>query len=361
MGRNIHGSKFRAFVFAAAAAAVVLFSAGCKPGDTVGGEAGASPAPVQERIVRVHTTRVEPLPLEDILVLPGETEAANDVLVSADTDGVVESIGVAEGGRVEQGQLIARIDVEALKSVLDRARSAYELAEGVCRRREKLFAKDLVTEEEMDRVSTECALAKSQLRQAEIEYERGFLKSPVSGIVNSLMVDEGEFVRRGSVAAEVVNVDRIIVNVNVPELDVRWLSVGDRVDVVVDAYPNRGFTGIVDFIAYKADPATKTFPVKVLIDNPDHVIRPGMIARARFVRRTIPDAVVAPLFALVDRNGERLVYVMEDGVAKGRVVEIGVIRKDMVQITDGLEPGDQLIVVGQTEVEEGVKVEARNP
>jgi membrane fusion protein (multidrug efflux system) len=81
-----------------------------------------------------------------------------------------------------------------------------------------------------------------------------------------------------------------------------------------------------------------------------------MIARVAFVRRVIAEALVAPLFALVDKGGERLVYVEEDGLAQSRTVSIGVIQGDRVQITSGLKPGDHLIVKGHTEVEDGMKV-----
>ena len=78
-----------------------------------------------------------------------------------------------------------------------------------------------------------------------------------------------------------------------------------------------------------------------------------------FVRRVIADAIVAPLFALVDKGGERIVFVEKDGVAESRTISIGVIEADRVQITAGLNPGDHLIVKGHTEVEDGMKVIVR--
>jgi membrane fusion protein (multidrug efflux system) len=81
-----------------------------------------------------------------------------------------------------------------------------------------------------------------------------------------------------------------------------------------------------------------------------------MLARCTFDRRTIEDAIVAPLFAIQDKGGERVVYIVEDGVAKARVIEPGVVTGYEVQIVSGLEPGDQLIISGQTEVEEGTQV-----
>jgi len=81
-----------------------------------------------------------------------------------------------------------------------------------------------------------------------------------------------------------------------------------------------------------------------------------MIARVVFLRRIIPDALTAPIFSIVDKGGERILFVEKDGVVQARTISIGAIEGDKVQITKGLQPGDNLIVVGQKEVEEGMKV-----
>jgi membrane fusion protein (multidrug efflux system) len=193
----------------------------------------------------------------------------------------------------------------------------------------------------------------------QIEHERGSLKAPLTGVVNQLFVDEGEFVDKGKPFFDLVNVDKIKINVNVPELDVRYLKVGQKTMVRVDAFPDRELPGVIDFVAYKADPATKTFHVKVIVDNASHDIRPGMIARVAFLRRVIPDALAAPIFSIVDKGGERLLFVEKDGVVQARTIAIGAIEGDKVQVTKGLQPGDHLIVTGQTEVEEGMKVQVQ--
>lgn len=313
----------------------------------------------QVRAVKVSVVEVKPVPIRDILVLPGETEAWHDILVPADTGGRVEWIGPKEGDTIKKGQLLARIEVSSLEAALNRAEAAFKLADDLYQRRRKLFDRKIINQEELDRSLTERALAQANLRQAKVEHERGFLLAPIRGIINHLFVDEGEFVERGKPVADMVNVDKIKINVNVPELDVRYLKPKQKTTVKIDAFPDRRLYGTVHFIAYKADPATKTFLVRVQINNADHDIRPGMIARVAFLRRVIPDALVAPLFAIVDKGGERLLFVEKDGVAHARTVSIGVIEGDRVQITKGLDPGDHLIVTGQTEVEEGMKVQVR--
>ena len=313
----------------------------------------------QNKAVKVSVVRVEPAPMKDILVLPGETEAWQDVRVAADVAGRVEWIGPKEGQTVKEGVLIAKIDVAALKAALDRAEAAQKLADDLYQRRYKLFERNIINQEELDKSQTERTLARANFRQMQIEYERGFLKAPLTGMVNHLFVDEGEFVDKGKPFVDLVNVDKIKINVNVPELDVRHLKVGQKTMVRVDAFQDRELFGIIDFVAYKADPATKTFHVKVIVDNPNHEIRPGMIARVVFLRRILPDALSSPLFAIVEKGGERLVFVEKDGVAEARTISFGVIEGDRVQITKGLHPGDHLIVVGQTEVEEGMRVQVR--
>lgn len=310
----------------------------------------------QPRAVKVSVKEIKPVPIRDILVLPGDTNASQDVLVPADKSGRVDFIGPSEGDTVEKGDLLAKIEVAALKAALDRAEAAFKLADDLYKRRRNLFERKIINTEELDHARTERTLAEGNLRQAQVEYDRGFVRAPVYGVVNHLFVDEGEFIDRGKPLAELVNVDKIEINVNIPELDVKYIKVMQKTRVRIDAFPDRVLTGTIDFVSYKADPATKTFPVKILVDNPEHIIRPGMLARVAFLRRVIPDALTAPLFALVDKGGERIVFVEKDGVAHARTVSIGVIEGDRVQITKGLEQGDRLIVKGQTEVEEGMRV-----
>jgi membrane fusion protein (multidrug efflux system) len=323
-------------------------------------ESGSKPEKEnQGRAVQVAVTEVQPSPIRDVLILPGETEAWQDVCVASDTGGRVEWVGPKEGDMVKEGDLLAKVDVSSLKVTLEKAEAALKLADDLYQRRRQLFDRKIINQEELDRAATERTLAEGNLKQAKVEYERGFTRSPITGCVNHLYLDQGEYVDRGKPLADMVNVDRIKINVNVPELDVRYLKVGQTVAVKVDAFPDQSIEGRIDFVAYKADAATKTFHVKVLIDNPSHRIRPGMIARVAFLKRVIPDALVSPIFALVDKGGERMVFIEKDGIVHARTISIGVIEGDRVQIAKGLEPGDHLIVTGQTEVEEGMRVQVK--
>jgi len=313
----------------------------------------------QAPVIPVSIIDVKPAPMRDVILLPGTTEAWQDVQVSADTAGRIEWVGPREGERVNKGDLLVKIDVSALKAALNHAEAQFKLAEDLYQRRRRLFERKIIAKEELDQSETQRTLAATDYEQIKVKYEHGFPRSPISGVINYLYVDAGEFIDTGKPLADIVNIDRIKINVQVPELDIRFVRKGQTTPVKIDAFPEKELTGAVDFVAFKADPATKTFLVRTVIDNPAGDIRPGMIARVVFVRRLIPDALVAPLFALVDKGGERLVFIEKDGVAHARTVSIGVIEDDRVQITSGLSPGDHLIVKGQTEVEDGMKVSVK--
>ena len=337
--------------------AAVLFAtmslSGCKDGESIAKTEGNSSRPPA---VPVSVVAVKPVVMRDVVFLPGETEAYEDVMVAANTSGQVEWLGPGEGQEVKKGELLAKIDVSALKASLEHAKAAYKLAHDLCERRRRLYENKIIAKEELDQSETQLKLAAADLEQIKVRYNHGFPKSPITGIINQLYVDVGEYADLGKPLADIVNIDRIKINVRVPELDVCYVKKGQKTPIKIDAFADHTIIGTVEFVAFKADPATKTFLVRSVIDNPNHDIRPGMIGRVAFVRRMIPDAVAAPLFTIVDKGGERIVYIEKDGVAESRVISIGVIEGDRVQITSGLDIGDHLIVKGHTEVEDGMKV-----
>ncbi len=306
--------------------------------------------------VPISVTVVEPVSIRDVVFLPGETEAYEDVKVAANAAGRVEWIGPREGQTVEKGALLAKIDVSVHKAALEHAKAAYNLASDLCERRRRLYAHKIIAKEELDQSETQLKLALTDLEQIKVRYDHGFPKSPITGIINHLYVDVGEYADTGKPIADIVNIDKIKINVRVPELDVRYVKKNQKTPIKIDAFPERPFIGTVDFVSFKADSATKTFLVRSVIDNHEHDIRPGMIGRVAFVRRTIPDAVAVPLFAIVDKGGERIVFLEKDGIAESRNISVGVIEGDRVQITSGLQVGDHLIVKGHTVVEDGMKV-----
>ena len=346
-------TRVHIFVLVTAVMLATLFVSGCQDRESMAiAQDESSEAPA----IPVSILIVKPVAMRDVIFLPGETDAYEDVKVAANTAGRVEWVGPREGERVNQGDLLIKIDVSALRASMDHAQAAYKLADDLYQRRKRLFENKIIAREELDQSETQRKLALTDLEQIRVRYNHGFPKSPITGIINYCHLSVGEYADVGKPIVDIVNIDKIKINVRVPELDVRFVKKGQQTPVKIDAFPDRTIVGTVDFVSFKADPATKTFLVRSIIENADHNIRPGMIGRVAFVRRVVTDAVAAPLFSLVDKGGERIVFIEKEGVAESRTISIGVIEGDRVQITSGLDAGDHLIVKGHTEVEDGMKV-----
>ena len=338
-------------------AGVLASLTACSDGNA--SESVAEDSVAKEYVVNVKVEKIAPAEIIDKIMLPGETEAMHDVDLAAEQEGLIEWVGITEGDHVKANQQLVRVDGKALAAARDRAEATLAMEKHQLLRREKLFKSNVLSREELEQAENEYTIAETQLREAEVHYANGIVTAPVSGVINYVAVDEGEFVSKGSAIATIVNVDTIKITFSVPEMDVRYLTVGQKAPVSFDAYRGEQWEGTVDFVAWKADPATRTFPVRIIVENKDGRIRPGMIARANFVRRTLSDVVSIPLFSVIDKGGERIVFVEKDGVAVARTVQLGVIEGDRVQILGGLNVGDHLIVAGHRTVEDGTKVNVR--
>ena len=328
----------------------LLFLAGCGDADSE----AKMVTPV--KAIKVAVSKVVPVTLKDTIILPGQTEPDKDVCVSSDSTGTVIWLGAEEGDMVEEGAILARLDVASSGARVEKAKAARKLAAEQVRRRRELLNKGVLAQEEFDQMEAELARSNASLREMQVNAGYGVVRAPITGIINKCYVDRGERLSAGAMVVDIVDPSVIRTTINVPEMDIPFIAKNHEVTISIDAIPDQTWTGVVEFVSFKADEGSKTFEVRVLTDNKNGLIRAGMLARVSLLRRSIHDTITAPLFAMINEGGERLLYVEEEGVARARTVQIGVIEKDRAQILEGLEIGDNLIVAGHTMVEDGMKV-----
>lgn len=344
-----------AFIISAGALVSVIGSKG-KPG---AGQAQAE-RNVEEPKLNVAVRVLEARDVEDTLYLTGTLFPWEEVTVSSETRGKIESQDFEEGDVVAAGDSIAKINTTTVQANKDQAMAEYRSAVQELERMEKLREEGISSPQDYDKAVMTRDSSRARLRLTEIQLEQSVVTSPIDGIIDRLEKEKGEFVDIGTPLAHIVQVDKVKLLIGLPEREVVHFEPGDKVQLVPDAFPDKVFTGVIHRIATSAELSTRTFITEVELDNREGLLRPGMIARGRFVRQVHREAITAPLFSILSRGDESYVFVEEDGTANLRAVQLGSVRGDAIHVTEGLQHGDRLIVAGHRDLRDGQEVAVKS-
>lgn len=345
---------------------LVLIVGGCSrpgPGDEAKETVSAETVPV---VVDVVTPR----PAELTLRLPGTLRAWSTVSINPEISGRMKTVRADRSDAVRRGQVLAELDDESFRLGFDQAkaaaalaRAASENAEATLRRLEPLHAEKLSSDAAWDAARTGRDVAKAQMDQAiaaeglaRWTLENTRLKSPLDGFVAARMVEVGSLVSPADPAYVVVQLDPMLLNLAVSGNDAPRIQSGAPVRITVDAFPDSVFAGTVEDVGVAADPAGGSFPVRVRVANPRFLLKDGMTATARIVVGRLEQAIQLPADVPMQRMGRWTAFVLEEGIARERVLSLaGDAGSDWI-VQEGLVPGDSLVVRGQSFLREGVAV-----
>jgi RND family efflux transporter MFP subunit len=306
--------------------------------------------------VNVVTLALEPVIISDRINLPGIVEPWIKFDVVAEVRGRVTEKRVEKGAHVREGDIIAVIDTRDYEIAVDAARASYNTALASKNRIEKLYRDQLVSRSQLDDITAQLERFKAERDSAELSLSRCTIKSPISGVINNVHIDRGQYLNFADPVAEVMQIDRVKVNVGIPESDVTAVRAVDDFEVRIDALDGKVFSARKYFLAKSSDPMARLYSLELEIDSPGEEILPDMFARVEIVKGEAHDALAVPLYAIISVNDSQTVYVLSDGTARARTISTGIQEGWMMQVTEGLEPGDQVIVVGHRRVSDGQKV-----
>jgi len=291
----------------------------------------------------------------------GTIDANTTAELAFEVGGRVASVAVKEGETVRAGQLLAAIDPSDYRLALAQARATAAQASDEYARMRELHARGSLPAADILKFETAAVVSATQAELARTRLGDTRLASPMGGVVVRRNVDPGELAATGQPAFTVVDVDPVTVRVGIPESQVGQIRQGAAATVSVAALPGQRFTGRVTMIGVSADPASRTYPVKLDVPNPGRTLLPGMVAEAHIGGARVVRALTVPGEAVVrDAEGATLVFVYAPSERRvyGRRVTVGAPIDREVEIRDGLAPGDLVVVAGQQRLRDGARVAA---
>lgn len=318
-------------------------------------QAGERPPPA------VVLARAETARLTRTLEALGTARAAESVTLTSKVAGRVVAIEFSQGATVRKGDVLVRLDGREIEAEVEALQAqAAETRQGLER------AEYLLSRGSGARAPVEDARRRLQGEEARIDagrrrLEDTVIRAPFEGRVGLRDISVGALIEPGTEIATLDTVTPMTVRFTVPEQNLGEVRIGAEVEAGASAFPDQRFTGKVQAIGSRVDPALRTIEIDALIDNAGGRLRPGMLMTVTLATKAVPDAVVVPPLAVQVRGEQHFVYRVVEGRAERAVVRIGQREPERVQIEEGLKAGDEVIVGGVQSVNEGQPVRVAAP
>lgn len=268
----------------------------------------------------------------------------------------VTALPFAEGSKVQEGQVIVRLDKGGASSSYFQAEASFTNARKNFDKMKALYDQGAVSESQFDNAEAAYEVAKANFDSAKELVE---ITAPITGILADLNVDVGQVPTVGTLAARIARADTLRVTFGVPAAMVVNFHKGMTGELRV-AGSDKTYTSTVTDIAQAADPATRTFAVQVTLPNPQGELQPGTFAKVKFVVDSKKDVISVPRNALLSTEGIYSLYVVQNDTAYTRSVTIGIVNDKHTEIVKGLDAGEEVVTLGQNFLANGYPVVRKN-
>jgi membrane fusion protein (multidrug efflux system) len=324
----------------------------------------------EEKVMNVKIWTVEQKSLRPYVEAIGTLKPFEEVIISSEVDGIVMNVKVSEGSPVAKGMTLVEINETDYRLEVRRAEASSRQTEASLanakmeyERKSALYKEELVTKQQFDDISARLALAegdldraKASLSLAKEKLAKTKIRSPLQGAVRDKKVTTGDYVKNGSQLLWIVKSDPIKLSFTVPEKEVGKLKTGQDVMFKVDSFPDKEFTGRLSTIYPSLEEKTRTLQVEALVPNRDAKLKPGLFAKVTLYTGPSRDLVVVPITAVLYEDSLVKVFIAEGDRAKEKPVKIGSKYGEYLEIVEGLQKGETVVVVGQNNLAEGVKI-----
>jgi membrane fusion protein (multidrug efflux system) len=335
-----------------------------------------------EKVVPVEVATVKTGSIEESVNLTGWIKSSSVVDVKSKVSGRIESlqllgddgkpVDLEEGIEVKKGQQLAVIDHDQYLAQLNAAKAALEAAEvefAEAKREEQrmiaLFEGGSATGQSKDRAITVAQLftarlasAKANLEMAQINLRESTIISPIDGVVTAKHIDAGNLINIGQAIVTVEDMKTVKIVVAASERYAGRISAGTKAEISVESLDDKKFEAEIYSVYPALDEQTHTIQIEIQLKNEQLLFRPGMFAKVRLILQRRQGVVIVPKDVILGgKIDEPFVYVIEDNIARKRIVQLGINEGENTEITEGLKESEILVVNGMQYLTDGIKVE----
>lgn len=306
----------------------------------------------------------------DVVVLEGQRveqrfSTTGDILANEQIElrspiaGEILEVHFEEGEKVRKGEKLLRVDDRGLKARRKRLKSEKELAEKELERMKELIEVEGVSQEELDRAENKVSTLAADIQELEVSIDRANIEAPFSGRIGLRDVSPGAMLDQGTRIAELVKERPLKLDMDVPSDQAQYVRVGDSLRFTVDGVPD-GFRAKVIARESGMEPSTRSLQVRALVEDDGEQLMPGAFVRVDMLIGAVDSALMVPSEALIRELNSKKVWVIRDGKAESVKVETGMVRERALELREGVEPGDSVLVTGLLQVREGMPLRVRD-
>jgi membrane fusion protein (multidrug efflux system) len=300
----------------------------------------------------------------------GSISAVQGAVVSSELGGVVSQIAFENGGTAKKGDLLLQLDASAEEAQLKSAEADLQLARSDLERSRELVGRKVISKAEIDAAESKFKQKEGGVEQMRSMIAKKTVRAPFDGQLGIRQVNVGQMINSGQQVVQLTSLDSLFADFALPQQYLGQLTLGLEVHVTTDALPGHVFPGKVTAINSMVDSSTRNITLQATLENPDHVLRPGMFAKAEVTLPEKHKALVVPGSAISYAPFGDSVFVIEkkkDGktgkesqVIRQQFVRVGEARGDLVAITQGLKAGETVVSTGVFKLRNGMTVTINN-
>ncbi|MHA6249337.1 efflux RND transporter periplasmic adaptor subunit [Pontibacter sp. CAU 1760] len=340
----------------AAAAVLYLIMNKFSSGDEAAGAATGGGPMAQKVAVDVYI--VAPSAFQNQISSTGTILPNEEVELRSEVAGKVTDIKFTEGSRVRKGQLLLTVNAQEMQAQLQKLQSNQKLYRDMEQRQRTLLEKDYISRQEYDQVSNQLATATADIQALKASLAKAYIRAPFDGVIGLRQVSEGSYVSANTPIAQIVDISPVKVEFAIPGRYSQMVKKGDKITFTSEGNPTQ-YDATIYATQPMIDAATRTMLVRALYDNKNEEVKPGAFVKVNLGLKEVEQAILIPTESIIPEATGHKVFLAKGGKAVPKMIKIGQRSETMIQVLEGLAPGDTIIQSGVLQARPGADLTIR--